>query len=109
MKLRKLVVPDTVQELFEQANVQRGVDAIFWALTDDDEVVASELFKLWKGQGNVFAQVHAYGRASKYRVVSEALDLDYSAQWDDGVPVDVEPGDAIKFTFTLRTEMIYPG
>ena len=103
-----ITIPDTVEELLDLSGHQRGIDAIFWALTDDEGVVASELFKLWKGQGEVFAHVHEYGLATKYRVVAEAIDLDYSAPWDDGEPINVEPGDAIKFTFTLRTDMIGP-
>lgn len=100
------VIPDTVDELLELTDQERGADAIFWALTDDDEVIACAPFKIWNSKGEVLAAVHAAGLASKWRVVCEAFSLDYSAEWDDGVPVPAEVGDGIRFHFTFNWQML---
>lgn len=97
---------DTVEEFMELAKAERGIDAIFWALTDEGDVVASELFKIWKNEGLAVAQVHTEGVASRWRVVAEAIDFDHTQEWDDRTPIHAEPGDIIKFNFKLHVSML---
>lgn len=102
-------MPETAEELLALTEEdQRGAEATFWALTDEDDIVACERFRLWKGEGHVFARVFAEGFATRYRVVCESIPLDYTAEWDDRIGIPAEPNDAIKFHFTLQTAMLGP-
>jgi len=102
------VVPDTVDQLLGLVDADRGADATFWALTDDQEIVCCEQFKIWHSEGHVLAHVFSAGLATQWRVACEAINLDYTAPWDDGIPVPAKPGDGIRFHFMLNWQMLVP-
>jgi hypothetical protein len=78
---------------------------LFWALADDGTVLAHAEFTIWKGRGKAFANACAEGIATKYRVVCEAMSVDWTDEWDDRVAIDLKICDSISFTFTLHSYM----